>query len=108
MGQMTAAQLISRRRQVLKDTMQVSHHFNNPEHLHRRSYDKGDMRCTHCRKWLNPDKPEEDIEMDYDKRGGRIHSDNHCPVNSPYVARMVMFAKFRPARGKRVDSVKRY
>lgn len=108
MGQMTAAQLISRRRQVLESKMQVPHHFNNPEHLHRRSYDHGDLRCTHCKKWLHPDKPEEDIEMKSDKRGGRIHSDKYCPVNSPYVARMVRFAKFRPARGKRVHEAKRY
>jgi hypothetical protein len=105
---MTAAQIISRRRQVLQDAMEVPHHYRNPKYRHRRSYDHGDLRCTHCKKWLNPNNPEEDIEMDFDKNGGRIHSDNHCPVNSPYVARMVMFAKYRPARSQRVDNVKRY
>lgn len=108
MGQMTQNQLASRKRQVMQNLMEVPHHYHNPEYRHRRSYDNGDLRCTHCKKWLHPDKPEEDIEMKSDKRGGRIHSDKYCPVNSPYVARMVMFAKFHPTRSQRVENVKRY
>lgn len=108
MGQMTTNQLASRRRQVMKNTMQVPHHFRNPEHLHRRSYDKGDMRCTHCKKWINPNNPLEAKELTLGRRGTRIHSDQYCPVNSPYVATMVKFAKFRPARSQRVENVKRY
>lgn len=102
------AQLAWRKRQVMQDVSQVAHHYQNPEHLHRRSYDKGDMRCTHCKKWLNPNIPEEAIEMKTGKRGNRRHSKKYCPVNSPYVASMVMFPKFRPARSKRVDNAKRY
>ena len=105
---MTENQLASRRRQVMKDTMQVPHHFHNPEHLHRRSYDNGDMRCTHCKKWLNPNIPTEAKEIKIGVRGVRIHKKHYCEVNSPYIAAMVMFAKFRPARSKRVENVKRY
>ena len=105
---MTKNQIEWRKRMVMENIQERPHTYQNPEHLHRRSYNKGDMRCTHCKKWLNPNIPEEDIEMRSDKRGGRIHSDGYCPINSPYVARMVKFPKFRPARLKRVDRAKRY
>lgn len=108
MGQMTENQLASRRRQVMEDTMEVSHHYQNPKYRHRRSYEHGDLRCTHCKKWLNPNNPLEAKELTLGRRGTRIHSDQYCPVNSPYVATMVMFAKFRPTRRKRSREAKRY
>jgi len=108
MGNMSVNQLAWRRRQVMDNIMQVPHHYHNPEHLHRRGYDKGDMSCTHCKKWLNPDKPEEAKEIKIAKNGLRMHIRKYCPVYSPYTATLVMFAKFRPSRSKRVAEAKRY
>lgn len=105
---MSEKQMVWRRRQVMQNIAERPHHYQNPEHLHRRSYDKGDMRCTHCKKWLNPNILEEAKEIKIGKRGIRIHSKMYCEVNSPYIAAMVMFAKFRPTRSKRVGEAKRY
>ena len=105
---MTAAQLISRKRQVLEDAMEVPHHYQDSKYRHRRSYENGDLRCTHCKKWINPNNPLEAKEIKLGRKGMRIHSKQYCEVNSPYVAAMVMFAKFRPTRSQRVDNVKRY
>jgi hypothetical protein len=108
MGQMTPNQIEWRKRQVMEALQERPHHYQNPEHLHRRSYNHGDLRCTHCKKWLNPNIPEEAKEIKIAKRGMRIHSKQYCEVNSPYVAAMVMFAKFRPTRSKRILEIKRY
>ena len=106
MGEMSEKQLAWRKRQVMNAIAEIPHHYKNP--IHRKAYHKGDMRCTHCKKWLNPNIPEEAKEIRIGKRGYRIHDKQYCEVNSPYVAAMIMFAKFRPTRSKRVAQVKRY
>lgn len=86
----------------------VEKHTTKGEWLHIRKYENGDLRCTNCKKWLNPEKPEEAKEIIYSKRGQPLHSSRYCPVRSAYMASLCMYAKFHGARRRRVEQAKRY
>lgn len=74
-------------------------------YTHKRGYRYGDLHCTNCKKWLNPNRPDEAREIRYGARMNRLHL--NCPVYSPYPATLIMFSKFHGARG-RVNEVPRY
>lgn len=104
---MTPNQILWRYRRIME--AEPPKHTTNGEWLHIRKYELGDRRCTNCKKWLDPTGeryPLEAKEIRYSKRGQMIHK--NCPVRSPYVATLSMFAKFHGARRKRVDQAKRY
>lgn len=92
---------------VMLDLMQVPHKLPPPV-PHRRGYEYGDMRCTNCQKWIDPDDPIESIEIFINKAGRRQHDRRFCPVNSPYVATLVRSPKFHGTRRKIVNTAPRY
>lgn len=103
---MTPKQIQTRKAWILSGRQQKPHSYHYPEHLHRRAYMYGDIRCTNCKLWVDPDNPIEAKVIAYGKNGKRRHK--NCPVRSSYVAAFVMFPKFHGTRKRRLETVKRY
>ena len=76
--------------------------------LHQRGYHLGDMRCSNCKKWLNPNDENDVKEIRIGKRGMKLHDKRYCPIYSPYSAVLVMFAKFHSMNRDRLYNIKRY
>ncbi len=65
-----------------------------------------------CKKWLNPNNPEELAEIQFGKGNIKLHKRNCCPVNSSYTARLIMSSHHhQPLRlqsKERIDKYARY
>jgi hypothetical protein len=69
-------------------------HHVVPGNLHVRGYDKGDLRCVRCLKWIDVTGlryPEESKLIWYGKRGKRHHF--RCPVYATYPATLAMVSR---------------
>ena len=92
--------------------MMLSHKGPLQSNFHTRGYDKGDLRCIRCRKWLNPNDPQEAKEIQYGKGGKRHHF--RCPVWASYPATLSMVSRQKSRlmengrRGRSNETAKRY
>lgn len=107
---MTLKQLEKRKRIVLLGTqMGITHTFSIPDYfLHHRSYEQGYIRCINCKKWIDPNNPEESKEIEFAGGGKRHHKDRYCPVNSTDPSVFATVPRFHGTRRKRLDAIKRY
>lgn len=76
--------------------------------MHRRGYHKGDIRCSACMKWLNPNKPEEAQEIEVRPSGRRVHGKPYCDGIRHGGAMFTTTPRYAPARRKRMEEVFRY
>lgn len=106
---MTIGQLKARKTWILGNKkMNRNPNMNHGAWLHQRGYHFGDIRCTKCKKWINPKNPFEAIEIKYSPKGKRTHDLRYCTVVGKGVAAFITVARHAPSRRRRLDNVKRY
>ena len=101
---MSPKQLEMRKRWLL--TGEKSHSYQYVVPPKRRAYEKGDIRCTNCHKWINPHNEEEAQEIRFGKGGKMMHKD--CPVRAINPSQFITRPRFHGTRRKWLALVKRY
>jgi hypothetical protein len=78
--------------------------------LHQRGYDKGDIRCSRCLKWINPNDWQEAREIEITPSGRRVHGYRYCrsPSSKGGSTNFSTVPKYSGGRRRMVDSAKRY
>lgn len=107
---MTPKQLEKRKRTILLG-LQIgkTHTFSLPDYFtHHRSYLQGYIRCVNCKKWIDPNNPEEAKEILIVGGGRRQHHPLRCPVNSEDPAVFATVPRFHGTRRRRLETIKRY
>jgi hypothetical protein len=78
--------------------------------LHQRGYDKGDIRCSRCLKWINLGNWREAREVDVYPSGRRVHSPKYCmwPGAKGGSTNFSTVPKHAGGRRRMLDVAKRY
>ena len=82
------------------------HAHRQHDNHHECSYILGYIRCTKCKQWVHPDKPEGRKQILITKGGRRIHKD--CPVRAMGGAQFTARPRHRKTKDKLRDACKRY
>jgi len=108
---MTLNQIRARKKWILGNEKQrrISPRQQNAFWLHQRGYHKGDIRCTRCDKWINPENPFEAIEIRVTERGKMLHDSRYCKYGSGFgVAAFSTVARSSKSRKSLLDETVRY
>lgn len=111
MGNMKPHQIQARMTWVLGNkTFKRKATSNHAMLMHQRGYHKGDIRCTRCDKWLNPNDPEEAKEIKWTPGHKRIHISKYCKYfgNGFGCAVFSTVPRTSPNRKRHVDEAHRY
>ena len=75
---------------------------------HVRGYHRGDIRCSKCDKFVNPNNPIETIEIAHTEGGRMFHDKRFCTTNGYGVAFFSLSPRCRRKRGSLNEKCKRY
>lgn len=109
---MKPGQIIARKKWILGDRkMKINPNSGRAFWLHQRGYEKGDIRCARCQKFIDPTGirfPEELKEIRIGKAGKKTHHFMFCRIRGKGSSAFITVPRHSPSRRKRVLEAKRY
>lgn len=105
---MSPKRLAARKRWILGDHKVKRNTNNHGAWLHARGYHLGDIRCSQCMKWINPENPFEAIEIFISPAGKRYHDKRYCLNPGMGTSTFTTTPHFSGGRRRRLLDVKRY